>query len=199
MAYPDGLLCPRLAEGRTRHEEALSIGCRGVPHSSCTELWRRSGSDPPDVHERHGGRHRSDSHFQSTCVPLSRHGRLLFDSCLRPAKLAARGCDLGSVLRLLACHGANYQPDRRWHSEPHAAFLSCRGTCRGYVGADLALARAEQRRGSTENGRQELKWRCSLGASHSPQSFAIIAVAAREYTSTPERHPDGLKDQGQWR
>jgi Domain of unknown function (DUF4345) len=64
-------------EGRREDEKALSIGRGGFPHSSCAELWRRSGSDPPDVHERHGGRHRSDPHFQSTCVPLSRHGRLL--------------------------------------------------------------------------------------------------------------------------
>src|SRR6476659_8063501 len=70
--------------------------------------------------------------------------------------MAACGGDLGSVLRLLACHRANYQPDDRRHTEPHAAFLSCRGTCRGYGGVDLANARAEQRRDSTDDAGKKL-------------------------------------------
>ena len=62
MAYYDRLTDRLDASfsGGAGHDEALSIGRRSVPHSSRAELWRRSGSDPPEVHEHHGGRHRSD-------------------------------------------------------------------------------------------------------------------------------------------
>src|SRR6185295_3969439 len=86
MAYYDRLTDRLDASfsGGTGHDEALSIGRRSVPHSSRAELWRRSGSDPPEVHEHHGGRHRSDPRLQGSYGPLSRHGDLLHHRAFTP-------------------------------------------------------------------------------------------------------------------
>ena len=48
------------------------------------------------------------------------------------------------IWRLLACHWADYQPDRRRRAEPNASFLSCRGTCRGHLGL-FVLSRARRK------------------------------------------------------
>lgn len=90
--------------GGTRHDEALSNSRRSVPPSGRAELWRRSSSYHPKVHELHGGRHRSDPHLQGSYGPLSRHGDLLHHRRVH-AGVAACGGDLGRVLRLLAGPG----------------------------------------------------------------------------------------------